>query len=226
MRAPVSTIVTCHNLERYLGEAVESVKAQTLPPQELIIVHDFCNHPTSYAEATTVIRDYHKGVAKSRDEGVRLSTCPYILFLDADDVLAESFIEEALPVLEKGADVAYPDVLLWSRWGEAVHANKWHRSPRRITMQNMLRFNQIVISSLIRREVYEAVGGFDPSLEVFEDWQFWLEALKQGFRFKKANTYLKYRQRTGGRNRQNDELKTKVYQLVSEKYNNAQKQTD
>lgn len=218
MKAPVSVIITCRNLERYLGEAVESVRAQTMQPMELIIVHDFCDHPTSYAHATTVIRDYHKGVARSRLEGFKLSICPYILFLDADDALTENFLEECMKLKDK-ADILYPDTLLWSHWGKEPKDNAWHRAGNKVTFKCMIRSNRwLVVSSLMKREVFESLGGFDSELPMYEDWDFWLRAIKAGYTFKKANTYLKYRQRTNSRNRKDDEIKRNTLSLIREKH--------
>lgn len=217
-RANVSVIITCHNLEDYLEECVESVKGQTVLPTEILIIHDGCDKPTAFKDTTTVFRDRNLGVAKTRDEGVRLSTQPLILFVDADDVVPELFLQEMVTTLQKGADIAYPDALLWSRWGDSTLRNGWYNPPTRLTPKRMMVKNEVVVSSLFRRKVYETVGGFDPSLEIFEDYAFWLSAMAKGFRFAKANTYLKYRQRTGGRNRQSDDLKRRTYDLIQSRF--------
>lgn len=214
----VSVIVTCHNLEAYLNECVQSLWSQTVQPKEVIIIHDKCDKPMAFDGTTTVIRDGNIGVAKSRDEGVRLSTQPNLLFVDADDVLPEFFLQEMVATLQHGADVAYPDVLVWARWGESVYHNAWYNPPKRLTMRHMIVKNQVVVTSLMRRKVYEAVGGFDPELPIFEDYAFWMAAMKQGFVFKKANTYLKYRQRTESRNRQSDSLKKQIYEQIKNLY--------
>lgn len=78
--------------------------------------------------------------------------------------------------------------------------------------------NEVLISSLMKRKVYEAVGGFDPSLEIFEDYKFWLLAMAKGFKFAKANTYLKYRQRKNSRNHQDDELKRSTYDRIKAQF--------
>lgn len=217
-KAHVSVIITCHDLERYLDECVESIQSQTVLPEEIIIVHDFCEHPKGYAQTTTVIRDKHLGVAKSRDEGVRLSAQPLLLFVDGDDVLPELFLQEMIATMQKGVDIAYPDALLWSRWGDSGFENGWYNPPNRLTPQRMMVKNEVLISSLMKRKVYEAVGGFDPSLEIFEDYKFWLLAMAKGFKFAKANTYLKYRQRKNSRNHQDDELKRSTYDRIKAQF--------
>jgi GT2 family glycosyltransferase len=82
-----------------------------------------------------------------------------------------------------------------------IHHNKW-----------------LVVTSLMKREVFETLGGFDSELPMYEDWDFWLRAIKAGYTFKKANTYLKYRQRTNSRNRKDDEIKRNTLSLIREKH--------
>jgi len=214
----VSVIITCRNLEAYLDEAVDSVKGQTVQPYEVVLCHDSCEHPKAYADITTIIRDKHLGVAKTRDEGVRLAKGEWLLFLDADDMLAENYIQECLKHTDK-ADIIYPNVLLWCYWGkEAPKPNAWHQAPAMISEKLMLNHNEVVVSSLMRRRVYDDVGGFDPVLPLFEDWQFFLEAMVHGARFARANTYLKYRQRTNSRNRQSENIRQEVIKQIRARY--------
>jgi len=214
----VSVIITCRNLEAYLDEAVDSVKGQTVQPYETILVYDACEHPKAYADITTVIRDRHLGVAKTRDEGVRLAKGEWLLFLDADDMLAENYVQECLKHTDK-ADIIYPDVLLWCYWGkEAPKPNAWHPAPARITEKLMLHHNEVVVSSLMRRRVYDNMGGFDPVLPVFEDWDFFLKAIIAGFTFRRANTYLKYRQRSNSRNRQGEAVQRQAIAQIRSRY--------
>ena len=214
----VSVIITCRDLEAYLDEAVDSVKGQTVQPYEVVLCHDSCEHPKAYADITTIIRDKHLGVAKTRDEGVRLAKGEWLLFLDADDMLAENYIQECLKHTDK-ADIIYPNVLLWCYWGkEAPKPNAWHQAPAMISEKLMLNHNEVVVSSLMRRRVYDDVGGFDPVLPLFEDWQFFLEAMVHGARFARANTYLKYRQRTNSRNRQSENIRQEVIKQIRARY--------
>lgn len=214
----VSVIITCRDLEAYLDEAVDSVKGQTVRPSDIVLVHDACEHPKAYADITTVIRDRHLGVAATRDEGVRLAKGDWLLFLDADDMLAENYLQECLKHTDK-ADIIYPHVLLWCYWGkEAPKPNAWHAAPAMITKKLMLNHNEVVVSSLMRRRVYDEVGGFDPALPLYEDWHFFLRAIAHGARFARANTYLKYRQRSNSRNRQSEGVRSMVCKRIREQF--------
>lgn len=216
----VSVIISCYNLEKYLGECIDSLSSQTVLPDEVIVIHDGCKEPKMWTNSDHYIREKNHGVAMTRKEGFSLSTGDYILFLDADDVLPENYIQEMkIALSSKSCDVAYPSVMLWSRWGnEQPLDNGWYEPDEKITLKEMKKMNQVVVTSMMKRKVYETVGDFDPKLEIFEDYDYWIRALIAGFKFKKANTFLKYRQRTQGRNQAKQELKVKIAGEIVDKY--------
>lgn len=215
----VSVIVTCYNLETYLGETIQSIQDQTHPVDEIILVHDGCEKSNAFNGVNVLFCPKNQGVACARELGFRLTTGGYVLFVDGDDVLPDYFIEEMCKVLDAGADIAYPDTFAWSSWDYSLKPNAFFKSPKKIIMKEMVKFNRVLVTSMMKREVYEKVGRFDKTLEIFEDYDFWLRALVMGFKFERANTYLKYRQRTLSRNHQQDEVRKAVYHRIIEKNN-------
>lgn len=213
----VSIIVTCHpDVEPFVMECLESIKGQIVKPKEIILVIDGYKRPVTFPGATTILRDKSIGVAKSRTEGFKLSTGKYILFLDGDDVLPENFLSESLKY-EKH-DIIFPHILTWSCWGEKPLENGWYSPPKKLLFKRMLEKNEVVVTSLMKREVFEKVGGFDPTLELFEDWDFMLKAYTQGFTFIRSEAYLKYRQRTNSRNRKEGEVRAQTCQKIRDRY--------
>lgn len=210
----ISVVVTCFNLEDYLGEAIQSIQDQTHKVDEIILVHDGCDKPTAFNGVETLFLPNNVGVSCARELGFRLTTGGYVLFMDADDVLPDYFIEECCKVLDKGADIAYPDTLSWSSWSHSLMENAFFKSPKKITLKDMVKFNRILVTSLMKREVYEKTGRFDKTLPIFEDYHFWLRALLKGFKFERANTYLKYRQRVKSRNHQDDKIRKDTYNRI------------
>lgn len=214
----VSVLITCCNLHKYIDECMESLAAQTLPPTEVLVLHDSCADPPGFANSTTIHRPNNQGVAASRNELASLSKGDYLLFVDADDALAENYIEMMVKTMEKtNADVVYPDCLLWSRWGDSQFPNKWHEATSPMTQKRMYALNEAVVTSLMKRTVFEAVGGFE-TLPLFEDWLFNLRALSLGYTYVKAPTYLKYRQREKSRNRAPDELRNQVWNQIRDRF--------
>lgn len=219
-RTTVSAIITCGpGLEKYVKECIDSVKAQTMPFSEIILIYDGTNCGDAYEGVTTVIRDQNKGVQRARHEGYALSTADNLMFIDADDVLSEQYLQCMVEKrLETDADIIYGSSLAWGSWHETIkEKNNWVPGPSEITWDYLFGGQSFVVSALIRREVYEEVEGF-PQLPILEDWAFWVEAFKKGKTFAYSpHSTLKYRQRQKSRNRQSDELKNEIFQQIKEK---------
>lgn len=212
----ISVIVTCHNLEKYLDEAIDSIKQQVSKPYEIILIHDGCKDVAkAYTGVSTVFLDKNIGVCRARDIGIKISNGDYVCFFDGDDIMPYNYLMEMEKV---DADVIYPNCVLWAGWGNSGLENVWHEAPQTITWENFLKKNEVLMPSIFKRKYYEIVGGFDDTLPIFEDYEFWLKIFKTGAKFKKSNAFLIYRQRTSSRNHQNDELKREIYKKITEKF--------
>src|SRR6266542_2149387 len=92
-RAPqsVSIVIVCYNQARYLREAIQSALAQTFADIEVLVVDDGSTDNTrDVALSFPRVRYIHQGnqgLAAARNTGIRETTGPYLLFLDADDRL-------------------------------------------------------------------------------------------------------------------------------------------
>ena len=102
----VSIIMPAYNCEKYIGQAIESVKKQTYSDWILIIIEDASNDNT-VEEINIKIKDIkekvifiknmkHIGIAKSRNIGIEKSDSKYIAFLDADDIWDKEKLEKQL----------------------------------------------------------------------------------------------------------------------------------
>lgn len=213
--AKVSVIVTCHNLETYLGECLDSIKAQIEYPHEIIIVHDGCEKFMTEKGATNIILTENRGVCNARMVGAKVSTGDYLLFVDADDKMPEIYIHELVKKIKKGNEIVYPDCILWSSWGNSGMKNCYQQMPHKITWQLLVKQNWVLVTSLIPRELFLRLGGFHV-YPIFEDWEFFQRAFLHKTPFVKADTWLSYRQRTASRNRQSDELKIEITNKIKE----------
>lgn len=215
MKADVSVIITNYNKPpEQLMECVVSIKDQTIPPREIILVDDCSDDPRAHAAALSIILPKNVGTAKARDAGVRMSKGKLLLFVDADDKLAPDFIQQCGKALARGADIAYPNMILFDN----VPINKLVENPNKITPQYLLgRKTSIPVTSMMFREMYDKLGGFR-DLPVFEDWDFWIRAMFNGYTFKRANTLLWYRQNKESRNRACMEVKNKIHSQITAPY--------
>jgi glycosyltransferase involved in cell wall biosynthesis len=192
----VSVLITCYQKEKYLNDCINSVLRQTKQPKEIIVIHDACTEPMHHAKVDSIMLHANQGVAHARDVAFRYATGTLILFLDADDILSPDYLEKMTRVISKGADIAYPDLFLWC----GIHS-KLTVTPNKIDIKFVKKFERVIIpvTSMMHRSVYEKLHGFK-EMDVLEDLDFFVRALKEGFKFKKAQTLLWYRRYNGTRN--------------------------
>jgi glycosyltransferase involved in cell wall biosynthesis len=202
----VSVIMTAYKVEAYIGEAIESVLAQTDTDWELIVIDDGSPDGSgriagSYAASdrrVRVARQDNGGLSAARNHAVRLARGDLIAILDSDDVWDPSFLAAQKALLEQQPEV---DVVTGNAWnlGGRRDGTPWHPSPDprpQPTLLGMLRDEEaIFIMSVIRRRVFEAIGGFDESLRSNEDYDFWLRAALAGFTFMRNDRPLGFYRR-------------------------------
>jgi hypothetical protein len=83
----------------------------------------------------------------------------------------------------------------------------------------MIDFNKVVCTSLMLRSVYLDFGPMDSTLEMFEDWDFFMKVLQAKRIFARADTYLKYRQRIQSRNKKyKDEERKTCFTKIRSRY--------
>jgi len=114
--------------------------------------------------------------ARTRNAGFALTTGDPLLFLDADDTLAPRFLEACLDALAAGDHVVYTDYVERSPQGQRTVRLPDFR-PELLRTQNIL-----TMGAMARREVFLALDGFGDHTD-YEDWDFWVRAAHQGFRF-------------------------------------------
>ncbi|MDR5708499.1 MAG: glycosyltransferase family 2 protein, partial [Armatimonadota bacterium] len=105
MSPTVSLVIPAHNAEAYLREALDSVFAQTRPPDEVIVVDDGSLDRTpeiaaSYGDRVRLVRQPNRGEAAARNTGVRVAQGELIAFLDADDAWLPGYLTSQLRVYE------------------------------------------------------------------------------------------------------------------------------
>lgn len=216
MKADLSIICTNFNKPpEQLIECMTSIKEQTIEPKEVILVDDCSTDPRAHALAVSIILPKNVGVAKARDIGVKMSTGKLLLFVDADDKLAPDFIQQCGRAIAKGADIAYPNMVLF----DGIPRNKLIDNPNKLSAKYLLsRKTSIPVTSMMWRRVYENLNGFDPTLPIFEDWDFWIRAAFNGYTFGKANTLLWYRQNELSRNHGNHDMKMRTHYKITAPY--------
>jgi glycosyltransferase involved in cell wall biosynthesis len=172
MSDPVVTIVVpCFNTHRYLGEAIASVRAQTFPGIELLVVDDGSTDPetlrclAALPPDIRLVRQENRGLPAARNAGMRLARGRFVMPLDCDDRLEPTMVAACVEAAEKtGAAYAYAGTALV---GEASGTLR-----RFFNFFEQLATNQLPYCLLMRREVWERVGGYDEAFRLgYEDWE-------------------------------------------------------
>lgn len=210
----VSVLITCFNKEKYLDECVSSVLRQSKEPREIIVVHDECENPMHHAAVTTIMLPKNLGVARARQEAFRFSVGKLVLFLDGDDILSPDYLEKMTQRIADGADIVYPDIYFFGDSGKKLSVLTETVEPALVAKLERL---PIPVTSLMKREVYETLGGFG-KWEVLEDLDFWLRAMCNGYTFGKAETLLWYRQEGVKRNAMDLGKKTRIMREILDQF--------
>ena len=180
-RALVSIVIPTCNRWPMVGEAVDSVLAQTASPYELIVVDDGSTDETprrlgDYGARIAVLTQNRRGVAAARNLGVSRASGRYLAFLDSDDLWHPPKLQRQLDFMEgnPAVEICQTDEI-WIRNGVRVNPRNKHRKPSGDIFRASLALCLVSPSAvMMRRELFERVGGFDESLPVCEDYDLWL----------------------------------------------------
>lgn len=195
----VSVVMPFLNEELYIEEAVQSIRDQQLTDWELILVDDGSTDRSATIARDLAARDeriryvdhpghQNRGRSASRNLGVAHSVAPYLAFLDADDVATPDKLLEQVDLLESMPDVAMVDgaMLYWYTWDPAS------TEPDRIVLTGGVADRRLDppepllalyplgpgagagITGLVRRNAFEAVGGFEQRFHGLYDDQAFL----------------------------------------------------
>jgi glycosyltransferase involved in cell wall biosynthesis len=189
----VSAVIPVHGRAHTVAPAVASVRAQTFGDLELVVIDD--GSPPSEAEAIANLPgiDRHRrftpaaGGSEARNRGVREARGRYVAFLDQDDVWHPDKIERQVEILEREPEAAltYCHFEQVDEHGRTIDEQVPHWLPEPDPIERMLRGNVIKSCSLVlvRRDAFDEVGGFEPSLRSCGDWDLWLRIAQRGHRF-------------------------------------------
>jgi len=177
----VSVIIPTFNRASFLREAMDSVLAQTERDLELIIVDDGSQDHTpglckGLDQRIRYFYQPNRGVSAARNLGIQKSRGELIAFLDSDDLWMPDKLARQVEWMSnhEAIPLCHTDEI-WIRRGRRVNPKKIHRKSGGWIYPLCLPRCMISPSSvLIRRRLFEIVGGFDESLPICEDYDLWL----------------------------------------------------
>jgi hypothetical protein len=185
----VSIIVPTRDRGRFLLEAVRSALAAPQPPREVVVVDagssDGSIEQLAELEGPVrIIRGDYPNAAASRNAGANATTAPYLGFLDSDDVMLPgktTCLVDALDADARAA-LAHGTTEVIDKDGELL-PDKTAEQRRALETGERLGTSYAALAAhcamftsatLVRKTAFEAVGGYDVSLDAYEDWDLYL----------------------------------------------------
>ena len=192
MATPTATIVIpCFNHGRFVRAAVDSCLRQENAQVNVVIVNDGSDDASTpqacdacAGERVTVIHQENRGLPAARNRGAAGSAAEYLTFLDADDWLEPRFVSRLAAAVEaegaagKDGDIshAYCHERLVEKGTGVWRVPDW--DPLWMMVSNIH-----PVTALVRRERFEAAGGFTEEMrQGYEDWDLWLKFVERGWR--------------------------------------------
>jgi len=206
----VGIVVPAYNAERWIGATLRSVQAQTYEAWSCVVVDDGSQDGTvnvvrSFTagdDRILLVTQPNGGVSSARNAGLReLPDCAYLTFLDSDDVWLPDAVEVLVTALQHRPDAvgAYGLAEYIDDRGQPLHPGlhperqRWRRElkGRRLRLQEPTEdatFRTMIVVGPIwppavavqRTETVVAVGGFDPTFPILQDWEFYLRLTRHG----------------------------------------------
>lgn len=200
----ITVIIPCYNQAHYLGEAIASALNQSYSNLEVIVVDDGSRDDTAgvagrYSQVRCV-RQENRGLAAARNRGLEASLGEYVVFLDADDRLANGALRVGAGSLD-----SHPDHAFVSGHYSLIDADGLpipHRTSACAEGDHyraLLRRNYIGMPATViyRRSALETVKGFDTSWRACEDYELYLRIARRFPVYCHHHVVAEYRQHGG-----------------------------
>jgi glycosyltransferase involved in cell wall biosynthesis len=177
----VSVIMPAYNGERFIVEALDSIRRQQHRALEIIVVDDGSTDGTAEilagAADVNCIRQDNRGAASARNRGIEIATGDVIAFLDADDLWTARKFPRQLECLlaDPSADVVRGRTQRIVEVRDGAHAPRWEPAGEAWDALSLG-------SSIVRRTAFARVGPFDPKLARNEDVDWFIRAKEIGLR--------------------------------------------
>ena len=179
----VSVVVANYNYGQYLPKCLDSILAQTWKNIEIVVVDD-CSADHSrevlktYEDRCRIIyRPTNSGnPCYPHNEAIALTKGELVMYLDPDDWIEPSYIEEGIRKLRRHpeASVVYPGISIFGSYERIVPASPYD-------INRLILANFIPCCSLYRREMWEETGGYVDNVKGADDWNMWVAGASMGY---------------------------------------------
>lgn len=187
----VSVIIPCYNSAEHIEETLESVRAQTMPDLEMLVVDDCSSDGSAEVVQRVAARDSrvrllrqptNQGVARARNRALDQARGRYIAYLDSDDLWAPEKLERQIAFMAKcGIGACFTSY-------ETIEQDGAHRNfvhvPRSITYRQFLK-NTVTCSHSLLFDTYCVDRSLlvMPDIRRGQDFATWVQVMKAGHTF-------------------------------------------
>lgn len=188
----VSVIIPNYNRAQVIGETIDNMLSQTLPPAEVIVVDDGSTDESvdvirSFGDRVTLLKQFNQGPGAARNAGLKVAVGDFIQFMDSDDLASLNKLEvQAQALLKHKADIVY------GPWVKAWMSNQRIR-PENVVLQQrplpvqqhplhwfLTQWSMVFQQCLVRRSVLTAVNGYREDMRLYEDGDLFVRLILFG----------------------------------------------
>lgn len=199
MNKPLFTvIVPVYNREQLIVRCLDSIRAQTYRPIDLIVVDNVSTDQTvpvirewaalneSVDFRVQVVEEGRKGAAAARQCGLELVHSEWVIFFDSDDAMRPYMLETIAAAIESSDNI---DMICWrylrhDNGGKKIMSRLPRYTARKPLKAHMLHTVLATHSYTVKTNFLRNVGGWDPSLLAWNDYELGVRLLLNGPRMK------------------------------------------
>jgi len=188
----IAAVIPAYNAGRFISAALDSVRSQSLPVHEIIVVDDGSTDDTgriAAARGARVIEQANSGPAVARNTGVSAADGDWVALLDADDRWFPDKLQRQSSLCSE-ADIVYSGLMV----EHEADGSKWP-APAMAASElwpSLLYRNPICPSTVLARRDLLLQLPFMPGRKGCEDWDLWVRAYRAGARFARVPEPLVY----------------------------------
>lgn len=200
MSPAVSVLTTVYNGERYLPEAVESVRRQTFTDFEHVVVDDGSTDGTAaYLQSLTdspvrVLRRPRMGRGAALNAGLSACRADLVAILDADDVAFPARLEVQHGLMADHPEIAVLGGVCSIRTANPPPHEEQEPNVTVVRPRDLIKRTPLAHSAaMFRRSCVEAVGGYDTSRDCLFDYDLWIRLVEGGFALARTDVPIVYK---------------------------------
>jgi hypothetical protein len=188
----ISAVMPVWNDEARVSNAIESLRRQTYPNLEIVVIDDGSTDATAERVAKHLddprvkyFYKAHSGRPESRNLGVKKSSGAYIAWLDSDDEALPNRIAAQIAAAGDGADILHSDGLFFRADGTFKERRRYldftaEEAPALLLEGFATRCPILNTSAMIRRSLYDRIGLYDKEFFRCQDYDFYVRSAIAG----------------------------------------------